>query len=148
MKENITGLEASLTQLDDVTDSSTAKLSSHSDLLAELLGKVSEWNADAITTKPVKESVVSRTTNLSDCSTACQLMYKVLAIALEELSPLRSKFDNIVASIPPDSLSDDHVLKLVDQHVSCVEDRLQKTSRRLLAGSGHLLTKNERGEKA
>ena len=145
LKENITGLEARLTQLDDVTDSSTAKLSSHSDLLAELLEKVSEWNADAINTKQVKVSAVSKTTNLSDCSTACRSMYKSLAIALEKLAPLRSKFDNIVANMPHDSMSEDHVLKLVDQQASSVEDRLQKTLKTIASGLRPLIDEEREG---
>ena len=145
LRENITGLEARLTQLDDVTDSSTAKLSSHSDFLAELLERVSEWNADAVNTKRVKEWAVSKTTNLSDCSTACQSMYKSLAIALESLTPLRSEFDNIVENMPPDSLSEDHVLKLVDQQASCVEERLQKSLKTIASGLAPLIDEEREG---
>lgn len=145
LKEHITGLEARLSQLDDVTDSSTAKLSSHSDLLAELSKKVSEWNADAIHAKQIKETAVPRTANLSDCSTACQTMYKSLATALEELSPLRSKFDNFISNMPPNSPSNDQVLKLVDQQVSCVEERLQKSLKTIASGFGPLIDEEREG---
>ena len=146
LKESITRLEARLTQLDDVNDSSTAKLSSHSDLITELFKKVSTENTDINNAKQAKETVVSNTTNLSDCSAACQSMYKTLASTVEELSPLRSKFDTVLSNRQSDLLSDEHVLRIVNQQVSCVEEGLQKSLKTIASGFGPLIDK-EREER-
>lgn len=146
LKEDITRLEARLTKLDNVDHSSTAQHSSHSDLITELFKKVSEGNTGTDNTKSVKETLISNTTNLSDCSRACQSMYKTLATVLEELLPLRSKFENTISNMQSDSLSDNHVLKIVGQQVSGVEERLQKSLKSIASGFGPLIDR-EREER-